>query len=496
MTRFRRSAHWRRNPSGSLTWVSDHSVVRSDWDREPSASRESIPLQATPLSLGDLHLNGITRPSSCPVCGDPVFFFLADNGGRVFFDELGPPWPKHPCTVHDNQEILFVQGHDGGAAEYEIPEGLPFEVYPRIGRTVISVKEDEERHLLLGDLPLDRTYHPELWIMKDRGGRIRSLSILDANLEPLTVRVRKGSPIKPLDAATRRQLTLEQETEALLKRVTRAVEGLANATLVRHKATGAFIFAYAGKSRVFILPVPVDHCEDTRRDASSVIKYMLDTAQTVQKLARAQSSLAKKALFDDVFVFPICDALSVASDGLGQHFFCAGEPWDGGVSWELTQKITSLAAGSFLWVNASAPIELELTEHPTTVEQARSREIYYCAEVWPSEGGQWGKICTSFDKLGLGELFRTLHAAFVAAGFKLDFAGAESEYDVTYSQVAEGGKGRGNQSVKVLLHLSSAAEGLALLLNYPFYADQLKDHITWFKDQKSFPKLLARLRAL
>ena len=34
----------------------------------------------------------------CPVCGDVVFFYQSPDGGRVFFDELGPPWPKHPCT--------------------------------------------------------------------------------------------------------------------------------------------------------------------------------------------------------------------------------------------------------------------------------------------------------------------------------------------------------------------------------------------------------------
>lgn len=48
---------------------------------------------------------GFTRESSytnpnasCPVCGASVYFYQSPNGGRVFFDELGPPWPKHPCT--------------------------------------------------------------------------------------------------------------------------------------------------------------------------------------------------------------------------------------------------------------------------------------------------------------------------------------------------------------------------------------------------------------
>lgn len=46
----------------------------------------------------------ITYPSyvspnaNCPVCGASVYFYQSPYGGRVFFDELGPPWPKHPCT--------------------------------------------------------------------------------------------------------------------------------------------------------------------------------------------------------------------------------------------------------------------------------------------------------------------------------------------------------------------------------------------------------------
>lgn len=36
--------------------------------------------------------------ATCPVCGAQVFYYQSPCGGRVFFDELGPPWPKHPCT--------------------------------------------------------------------------------------------------------------------------------------------------------------------------------------------------------------------------------------------------------------------------------------------------------------------------------------------------------------------------------------------------------------
>jgi hypothetical protein len=36
--------------------------------------------------------------ATCPVCGANVFFYQSPYGGRVFFDKLSPPWPKHPCT--------------------------------------------------------------------------------------------------------------------------------------------------------------------------------------------------------------------------------------------------------------------------------------------------------------------------------------------------------------------------------------------------------------
>jgi len=44
--------------------------------------------------------------AKCPVCDAPVFFYQSPHGGRVFFDELGPPWSKHPCT--DNPAAVSI----------------------------------------------------------------------------------------------------------------------------------------------------------------------------------------------------------------------------------------------------------------------------------------------------------------------------------------------------------------------------------------------------
>lgn len=40
------------------------------------------------------------KPTSCPICGAEVFF-VRHNGGSVWFDELGQPWPKHGCFDTD-----------------------------------------------------------------------------------------------------------------------------------------------------------------------------------------------------------------------------------------------------------------------------------------------------------------------------------------------------------------------------------------------------------
>jgi hypothetical protein len=44
-------------------------------------------------------VESFTNPNArCPVCDAVVFYYESPYGGKVYFDELGPPWPKHPCT--------------------------------------------------------------------------------------------------------------------------------------------------------------------------------------------------------------------------------------------------------------------------------------------------------------------------------------------------------------------------------------------------------------
>ncbi|MCF4127899.1 hypothetical protein [Methylobacterium sp. SyP6R] len=102
MTTFDRTGHYRTNQHGTTFWVSGHTVSRDDW---PSGLPRPV-MRAYLCDDAVLSSRNVTIPNArCPVCYEPVFFFMAANGGRVFFDDLGPPWPKHGCTISPTVDV-------------------------------------------------------------------------------------------------------------------------------------------------------------------------------------------------------------------------------------------------------------------------------------------------------------------------------------------------------------------------------------------------------
>lgn len=57
-----------------------------------------------PTNLGALQPHSrpiadcIVWKTKCPECSADVYYYQNEHGSRVFFDELGHPWPKHDCT--------------------------------------------------------------------------------------------------------------------------------------------------------------------------------------------------------------------------------------------------------------------------------------------------------------------------------------------------------------------------------------------------------------
>ncbi len=98
MTTFWRNGYWRVSVLGNEHWVSGHDVDRGSWEGASVVRNEALLRQARAHHGASARL--VWPNADCPVCGTPVFFYQNAAGSRVFFDELGPPWPKHPCTDH------------------------------------------------------------------------------------------------------------------------------------------------------------------------------------------------------------------------------------------------------------------------------------------------------------------------------------------------------------------------------------------------------------
>jgi hypothetical protein len=98
MTRFWRNGFYRISANGITHWVEGHWVERDlwySWIPSPSAQVDAPKQISAGKSLTSAYVNPNAR---CPVCNAAVYFYQNQYGARVFFDELGPPWPKHPCT--------------------------------------------------------------------------------------------------------------------------------------------------------------------------------------------------------------------------------------------------------------------------------------------------------------------------------------------------------------------------------------------------------------
>lgn len=112
MTRFWREGFHRTSVNGYTHWVEGHWVDRDGWGGgSHSASRSYFAELLRDARASRTATASFVNPNAeCPVCGAQVFFYRNEFGSQVYFDELGPPWPKHPCT-------------DGGAFARSPPTG-------------------------------------------------------------------------------------------------------------------------------------------------------------------------------------------------------------------------------------------------------------------------------------------------------------------------------------------------------------------------------------
>lgn len=109
MTTFRRRGFYRTSKNGVEHWVSGAEVTRYDWWHSAGNYSGSAASRLSALGAREKLASTYVNPNAkCPVCGDPVFFYQNQFGSKVYFDDLGPPWPKHACT--DNSDYYKRSG--------------------------------------------------------------------------------------------------------------------------------------------------------------------------------------------------------------------------------------------------------------------------------------------------------------------------------------------------------------------------------------------------
>jgi hypothetical protein len=114
--------------------------VNGGWCSTGSGSK-SVYAQSSFVS-SDSYLDPNAR---CPVCGAAVYFYRSPHNGRVFFDDVGWPWPKHRCTDNyqgrDDQILRPVSSRY--RFNFKSKEGRSLDVY-----TVEQVIERENDVLI------------------------------------------------------------------------------------------------------------------------------------------------------------------------------------------------------------------------------------------------------------------------------------------------------------------------------------------------------------
>jgi hypothetical protein len=105
MTTFSRRGHWRTNSDGTTFWVIEHNVSRNDWDRYGFSEDREYFIHKEIKSFENRPFDDFRRSTTCPICGATVYF-VRHNGGCVWLDSLGCPWPRHPC-FDDPEEVVF-----------------------------------------------------------------------------------------------------------------------------------------------------------------------------------------------------------------------------------------------------------------------------------------------------------------------------------------------------------------------------------------------------
>lgn len=488
MSNFRRSGHYRTNAHGTTFWVSSHDVSRDEWRHGGSSGRS----RETLLSYKGISY-GITYPNAqCPVCKEHVFFFAGHNGGRVFFDPpLGPPWPKHPCTISETATISKATVAEEHYVALQQAESLSYEVYPQLTGSVIVLEIDGAEKAYSTPYVFEQPHIDRVWPIRNPRGSVIALSLLTCEFEPVELPVRARQFPAPMSQSTRRKLGSKalNKIPALMASIDSASPG----TVGEHFLVGGAYVSWSGDDATIFVPSPVDHKSTWVEEERQLIReYMYETAsEALTSLAQRRPERPRLAPKDKiVFCFDDCVGTlrnNVAWE-LGLEYggnLALDEPWRHSKPW-----LSTLQA-RVAWIDTFSTVNFAMPDGRITIEEAFELEAEFCYSVWPDgEHGRWRKIQEVTAKLGMGDRFQALVGGLRERHWLL---ASRDKYDLPLSHELEfARKTSDTQRLRLLLSLSSTA-GLALLVDWAEENQPVEDFLEYVRTRDQLMSFLTKL---
>ena len=147
----------------------------------------------------------------CPVCYERVFFYQSPYGGKVFFDELGPPWKKHPCTTKDKAPI---KPYDIDVHSTKTPSWQRYEWIPYVCKTFSSKDNFCEltcdNEVITCYLPKDSSKIKEgslIYLRKINAYYMEASLLLDENISKNIILSKKQMTVKAFEVVIMEKYT-------------------------------------------------------------------------------------------------------------------------------------------------------------------------------------------------------------------------------------------------------------------------------------------------
>lgn len=488
MSNFRRSGHYRTNSHGTTFWVSSHDVSRDEWSHGGSSGR---PREFLLSYKGTSY--GITYPNArCPVCKDHVFFFAAHNGGRVFFDPpLGPPWPKHPCTIPETATISKPIVADEHYVAPQQAESLSYEVYPQLTGSVIVLEIDGQEKAYSTPYVFKQPHIERVWPIRNSRGAVTALSLLTCEFEPVELPVRARQLPAPMSQSDRRKLALKalNKIPALMTSIDPASPGTSD----EHFLVGGAYVAWSGDDATIFVPTPVDHKSTWAEEERQLIReYMYETAsEALTALAQRRPERPRLAPKDKiVFCFDDCVG-TLRNNGAWELGLEYGGDLALDESWRHSKPWLSSLQARLAWIDTFSTENFAMPDGRITIEEAFELEAEFCSSVWPDgEHGRWRKIQEVTAKLGMGDRFQALVGNLRERQWLL---ASLDKYDLPLSHELEfARKTSDTQRLRLLLSLCSTA-GLALLVDWAEENQPVEDFLAYVGTKEQLMSLLKKL---